>query len=72
MHISCAICVQTVRDMIKQLKRLIHPVFLYRNLPFIDFQQTVNVVRTSLGIDEILPLSKSFKKTWEINDPQFQ
>jgi hypothetical protein len=36
MHISCAICVQSVRDSIKELKRLIDDVTLYRYITHDD------------------------------------
>jgi hypothetical protein len=61
MQISCAICVQTVRDSIKELKRLIGDVFLCRYLTYNDLEQAVNAVPTSHDIDDILPLYKSFK-----------
>jgi hypothetical protein len=34
MHIICAICVRTIRDSIKELKRLIDNVLLYRYLTY--------------------------------------
>jgi hypothetical protein len=61
MHISCAICVQTVRNSIKELKKLIDDVFLYQYLTYNDLEQTVNAVPTSHDFDEILPLYKSLK-----------
>jgi hypothetical protein len=46
MHTSCAICVQTVRDCIKELKRLIDDVYLYLYLTYNEWEQTVNTVPT--------------------------
>jgi hypothetical protein len=58
LHISCAICVQTVPDSIKELKRLIGDVVLYRYLTYNDLEQTIEAIPTSDDIDEILPLYK--------------
>jgi hypothetical protein len=59
MHFSCPIWVQTVRDSIKELKKLIDNAFLCRYLTYNDFEQTINVIPTSHVIDEVLPIYKS-------------
>jgi hypothetical protein len=59
LHISCAICAQTVRDRIKELKRLIGDVVLYRYLTYNDLEQTIEAIPRSHDIDEILPIYKS-------------
>jgi hypothetical protein len=61
MYISCVICVQTVRDHIKKLKRLIGDVFLYRDLSYNDLEQTENAVTTSHDTDVMSPLYKNLK-----------
>jgi hypothetical protein len=61
MHISCAICVQIVRESIKELKKLIVDVFFYGYLTYNALEQIVNAVPTSHNIIEILPPYKSVK-----------
>jgi hypothetical protein len=53
MHISCAICVQSVRDSIKDLKRLIGDVTLYRYITHDDLEKTLEAMPTTHTIDEI-------------------
>jgi hypothetical protein len=61
MHISCAICVQSVRDSIKELKRLIGDVTLYRYITPDDLEKTLEAIPTTNIIDEIEPIYKSLK-----------
>jgi hypothetical protein len=61
MHISCAICVQSVRDSIKELKRLIGDVTLYRYITHDDLEKTLEVIPTTHTIDEIEPVNRSLK-----------
>jgi hypothetical protein len=52
LHISCAICVQTIRDSIKELKRLIGDIVLYRYLTYNDLEQTIEAIPTSHDISD--------------------
>jgi hypothetical protein len=61
MLISCAICAQTVRDIIKECKRWIGDAFLYRNLTYNDLEEKVKVFPPSYDINEILLMYKSRK-----------
>jgi hypothetical protein len=61
MHISCAICVQSVRDSIKELKRLIGDVTLYRYITHDDLEKTLEAIPTTHTIDEIEPIYRSLK-----------
>jgi hypothetical protein len=73
MHISYAFCVRTIRDSIKELKRLIGDVFLYRYLTYSDLEQAVNAIAISHNIDEILPLYTSLKReAWKVNNSQLE
>jgi hypothetical protein len=58
---SYAICFQTVRDSIKELKILNGDMFLYQYLTYNDLEQTVNAVPSSHNIYEKLPFYKSLK-----------
>jgi tRNA U54 and U55 pseudouridine synthase Pus10 len=62
MHISCAICVQSVRDSIKELKRLIGDVRLYRYITHGDLEKTLEAIPTTHTIDEIEPIYRSLKR----------
>jgi hypothetical protein len=55
MHISCAICVQSVRDSIKDIKRLISDVMLYRYITHDDLEKTLEAIPPTHTIDEIEP-----------------
>jgi hypothetical protein len=59
LHINFAIYVQTVCERIKELKRWIAEVFLYRILSFNVLELNVNTVLTSYEIDMISPLYRS-------------
>jgi hypothetical protein len=61
MHIGCAICVQSIRDSIKELKRLIGDVTLYRYITHDDLEKTLEAIPTTHGIDEIEPMYRSLK-----------
>jgi hypothetical protein len=61
MYISCAICVQSVRDRIKELKRLISDVTLYRYITHDDLEKTLGSIPTTHTIDEIKPIYRSLK-----------
>jgi hypothetical protein len=61
MYITCAICVQSVRDSIKELKRLIGDVKLYRYITHIDLEKTLEAIPTTHTIDEIEPVYRSLK-----------
>jgi hypothetical protein len=61
MHISCAICVQSVRDSIKELKRLIGNVTLYRYITHDHFEKTLEAIHTTHTIDEKEPIYRSLK-----------
>jgi hypothetical protein len=56
MHISCAICIQSVRDSIKELKRLIGDVTLYRYITHNDLEKTLEAIPTTHTIEEIEPV----------------
>jgi hypothetical protein len=62
MHISCAICVQSVRDSIKELKRLIGDVTLYRYITHEYLEKTLETIPTTHIINEIEPIYKSLKR----------
>jgi hypothetical protein len=53
MHISCAICVQSVRDIIKELKRLIGDVTLYLYNTHDYLEKTLEAISTTHTIEEI-------------------
>jgi hypothetical protein len=59
MHISCDICVQSVHDSIKELKRLIGDVTLYRYVTHGDLEKTLEAIPTTHTIDEIEPIYRS-------------
>jgi hypothetical protein len=61
MHISCAICVQSVRDSIKELKRLIGDVTVYRYITHHDLEKTLDAIPGTHTIDEIEPVYRSLK-----------
>jgi hypothetical protein len=61
MHITCAICVQSVRDSIKELKRLNGDVTLYRYITHDDLEKTLEAISTTHTIDEIEPVYRSLK-----------
>jgi hypothetical protein len=65
MHISCGIYIQTIRDIIKELKQLISDMFLYRYLIYNDREQTLNGLPKSHEINVILSLSKSLNVKFE-------
>jgi hypothetical protein len=68
MYISCAICVQSVRDSIKELKRLISDVTLYRYITHDDLEKTLEAIPTTYTIEEIELIYRSLKgKTLENN-----
>jgi hypothetical protein len=60
-HISCAICVQSVRDSIKELKRLIRDVTLYWYITHDDLEKTLEAIPTTYTIEEINPIYRSLK-----------
>jgi hypothetical protein len=51
-----------VRDRIKELKKLIGDVVLYRYLTYNDLEQTIEAIPTSHDINEILPIYKNLKE----------
>jgi hypothetical protein len=61
MHISYAICVQSVHDSIKELKRLIDDVTLYRYITHDDLEKTLEAIPTAHTIEEIEPVYRSLK-----------
>jgi hypothetical protein len=61
MYISCAISEQSVRDSIKELKRLIGDVTLYRYITHDDLEKTLEAIPTTHTIDEIEPIYRSLK-----------
>jgi hypothetical protein len=61
MHITCDICVQSVRDSIKELKRLIVDVALYRYITHDHLEKTLEAIPTTHTIDEIKPVYRSLK-----------
>jgi hypothetical protein len=61
-HISCAICVQSVYDSIKELKRLIGDVTLYRYITHDDLEKTLEAIPTTHTIEEIEPIYRSLKE----------
>jgi muramidase (phage lysozyme) len=61
MHISCAICVQSVRDSIKELKRLIDDVTLYRYITHDDLEKTLEAIPITHTIDKLEPVYRSLK-----------
>jgi hypothetical protein len=61
MHITCAICVQSLRDRIKELKRLIGNVTLYRYITNDDLEKTLEALLTTHIIDEIEPIYRNLK-----------
>jgi hypothetical protein len=61
MHISCAICVQRVRDSIKELKRLIGDVTLYRYITHDDLEKTLEAIPITHTIEEIEPIYRNLK-----------
>jgi hypothetical protein len=61
MHISCDICVQSVRDNIKELKILIGDVKLYRHITHDDLEKTLEAIPTTHTIEEIEPIYRSLK-----------
>jgi hypothetical protein len=61
LHITCAICVQSVPDSIKELKRLIGDITLYRYITHNDLEKTLEAIPTTHTIDEIEPIYRSLK-----------
>jgi hypothetical protein len=61
MHISCAICVQSVRNSIKKLKRLIGDVMLYQYITHDNLEKTVEALPTTHTIEKIEPVFRSLK-----------
>jgi hypothetical protein len=61
MHISCAISAQSVRDSIKELKRLIGDVKLYHYITPDDLEKTLKAIPTTHTIEEIEPIYRSLK-----------
>jgi predicted house-cleaning noncanonical NTP pyrophosphatase (MazG superfamily) len=61
MHISCAIYVQSVRDSIKEIKRLIGDVTLYRYITHYDLEKTLEAILTTHTIEEIESIYRSLK-----------
>jgi hypothetical protein len=61
MHISCTICLQSVRDSIKELKKLIGDVTLYRYITHDDLEKTVEAIPTIHTIEEIEPIYRNLK-----------
>jgi hypothetical protein len=59
MHISCAICAQTVCGNIKELKRLIGDVILNLYLTYDDLANIIKTAPTSHEINEVLPLLRT-------------
>jgi hypothetical protein len=53
MHISCTICVQSVLDSIKKLKRLIGDVTLYKSITHDDLEKALEAIPITHTIDEI-------------------
>ncbi|GMO19560.1 MAG: hypothetical protein Ta2E_10530 [Mycoplasmoidaceae bacterium] len=64
LHLGIAICVQTVRDSIKDLKMLRSDVVLYRHLTDDDLEQVIKAIPTSHTLDELLPLYNSLKEKY--------
>jgi hypothetical protein len=61
MHISCAICVQSVHDSIKELKRLIGDVTLYWYITHDDLEKTLKAIPTTNFIEEIESIYSSLR-----------
>jgi hypothetical protein len=61
MHISCAICVQIIHDSIKELKRLIGAVTLYRYITHDDLEKILEAIPTIHTIEEIEPINRSLQ-----------
>jgi hypothetical protein len=61
MHISCAICVQSVRDCIKELKRWSGDVTLYRYITHDNLKKPLEAISTTHTLDEIEPIYRSLK-----------
>jgi hypothetical protein len=61
MHICCAICVQSVRDSIKEYKRLILDVAVYRYITHDDLEKTLEAIPITHTIDEIEPIYRNLK-----------
>ncbi|GMO20089.1 MAG: hypothetical protein Ta2E_11210 [Mycoplasmoidaceae bacterium] len=51
LHLGIAFCVQIVWDSIKELKRLISDVRLYRHLTYDDLTQTIKAIPASHTLD---------------------
>jgi hypothetical protein len=65
MLISCSICVQSVRDNIKELKWLIGDVILNRYITHDDLEKTLEAIPTTHTIEEIEPVYRSLKGKYE-------
>jgi hypothetical protein len=55
------ICVQRIRDRIKELKGLIGDVTLYRYITHDDLEKTLEAIPTTHTIEEIEPIYRSLK-----------
>jgi hypothetical protein len=62
MHISCATCVQSVHDSIKELKTLIDNLTLYRYITHDDLEKIFEAIPTSHTIEEIDLVYRSLQR----------
>jgi hypothetical protein len=60
-YFTCAICVQSVRYSIKELKRLIGDITLYRYITHDDLEKTLEAIPTTHTIYEIEPIYRNLK-----------
>jgi hypothetical protein len=65
MHISCAICVQSARNSINELKKWICDVTLYKYITHDDLEKTLEAISITHTIEEIEPIYRSLKRKHE-------